>query len=193
MSGRDYGDAYSKHFRRTVNLLISRGAPREAAEEASQAAWVLGWECLHQLRNQQLLATWVNTVALNCYRRMLRHMKQEEAVAEIPGSCTIDFAALDLAKILSLCSEAHRALLQQRLVGRTIDEMARDLGTTNMAVRIRLRRARQKAHSAALSSTTNCRGPIENSADGPSSHAKPAVRIYTERERKNRASHSPAC
>jgi DNA-directed RNA polymerase specialized sigma24 family protein len=148
MSREEYGTAFARGFRRTVKFLVSRGARIESAEEASQAAWVCGWERLCQLRNPQLLNTWVNTIALNCYRRIIKREKGREALRDMPGTTLVNLLALDLAKILQLCEEPHRKLLEQRLAGRSINEMAHDLGTTNAAVRIRLNRARRKARIA---------------------------------------------
>lgn len=146
---QDYALAYSKNFDRTVKLLISRGAPREAAEEAAQAAWTRGWERLGQLRNAQFLTTWINTIALNCYRRELRHERLWDALGELSGHEAMNLAALDLEKILSRCHESHRALLLQWLAGNSVQEIANAQGATNLAIRIRLSRARQGARVAA--------------------------------------------
>ncbi|HEY3740209.1 MAG TPA: hypothetical protein VGL53_10210 [Bryobacteraceae bacterium] len=158
MTKEDYGAAYLKHFRGTVKLLTSRGVVLEAAEEASQAAWARGWEYLHQLRDKRLLITWVNTIALNCYRKTLRNTKRSESMVDVAGSCSIDMACLDLAKILKLCDEPNRKLLQQRLAGLTINEIASDLGTTSLAVRVRLNRARRKAYQAVVAAPGSCSG-----------------------------------
>lgn len=40
--------------------------------ESAQAAWVRGWGRLGQLRDETLVLTWVNTIALNVYRRLIR-------------------------------------------------------------------------------------------------------------------------
>lgn len=150
MTREDYGAAYLKNFRGTIKLLTSRGVILEAAEEASQAAWVRGWEHLHQLRDSRLLITWVNTIALNCYRKTLRNTKRSASMIDLPSPYSTNVACLDLAKILRLCDEPNRRLLQLRLAGRTINEMASDLGTTSIAVRVRLHRAHRKAYQAAV-------------------------------------------
>jgi DNA-directed RNA polymerase specialized sigma24 family protein len=67
-----YGEAYQKGFDLTVRFLLSRGAWRDNASEVAQAAWARGWEHLIQLRNERLVLTWVNTIALNLYRSVLR-------------------------------------------------------------------------------------------------------------------------
>ena len=72
MTGEAYGKAYQHGFDRTIRLLLSRGARSECAREAAQAAWAKGWERIDQLRNESVVTTWVNTIALNCYRRVMR-------------------------------------------------------------------------------------------------------------------------
>jgi len=67
-----YGLAYQRGFDLTVRFLLSRGAQREYATEVAQSAWVRGWERLHQLRDEATVVTWVNTIALNAYRRVMR-------------------------------------------------------------------------------------------------------------------------
>lgn len=147
MTRNDYALAYSRSFSQTVNFLISRGATRDCAEEAAQAAWTRGWERLHQLRNQSLLTTWINTIAFNCFRQTIRREKYQEVLTEVRGETSIDMS-LDLARVLDRCREPYRALLLQQLAGKTVQEIASDLGSTATAVRLRLMRARRSARKA---------------------------------------------
>ena len=64
MTVEAYGEAYQRGFDRTIRLLLSRGARNECAREAAQAAWAKGWERINQLRNESVVTTWVNTIAL---------------------------------------------------------------------------------------------------------------------------------
>ena len=72
MTTEEYGTAYEHGFALTVRFLISRGLLTDAAEETAQAAWAKGWERLTQLRNEHMLLTWVNSIALNLYRSVRR-------------------------------------------------------------------------------------------------------------------------
>lgn len=152
MSAEEFGDAYVKAFNRTVRLLVSRGVPLSGAEEASQAAWARGWEFREQLRNRDFLTTWINQIAINYYRRMQRQTNREEPIVSDPTCAPVTTAAVDVEKILSLCEEPHRTLLSLQLAGRTMDEIASELGTSNLAVRVRLTRARRRANDLVQSS-----------------------------------------
>jgi RNA polymerase sigma factor (sigma-70 family) len=115
--------------------------------EAAQAAWVRGWERLGQLRDEKLVVTWVNTIALNAYRRLIRKETHPELSEVREKSVTIDIAAMDVARILQFCRPCDRAILEQQyLRGVSTQEIAREHGVTETAIRIRLLRARRDAH-----------------------------------------------
>lgn len=152
MTREHYGEAYQQGFEKTVRFLLSRGASWERARETAQAAWARGWERLEQLRDDERVGTWVNTIALNAYRGLLRseqaHMSQPElaAASEIKVA-EIDLAAIDMARILTICRPGDRLLLEQQIHGLTPDEIAQKQGVSSTAVRIRFMRARQSART----------------------------------------------
>jgi RNA polymerase sigma-70 factor (ECF subfamily) len=149
MTKEEYGQAYQKGFSLTVRFLLSRGVQRDVADEAAQAAWVRGWERLEQLRNESSVTTWVNTIALNVYRRLARREACAPTPTQMPEkTVSIDVAAIDVARILDFCRPSDRLLLEQQYVkGVTTEEMAREQGVTQTAIRIRLLRARRYARS----------------------------------------------
>ena len=147
MTREEYGQAYQRGFDLTVRLLLSRGAPRDRAREVAQAAWARGWERLSQLRNESLVVTWVNTIALNVYRSVLRSEPAYQALPELSTKAGVNLAAIDVARILRICRPCDRALLEQQMRGVTAEEIARKQGVTETAIRIRLLRARRAARS----------------------------------------------
>src|SRR5271170_3333503 len=147
MTRDGYGLAYQKGFTLTVRFLLSRGAQREYAMEVAQGAWVRGWERLHQLRDESTVVTWVNTIALNAYRRVMRREAPCQDLPEIPSPHGIDLAAIDVHRILSYCRPSERVLFEQQMDGATTEEIARQQGVTETAIRIRLLRARRATRS----------------------------------------------
>lgn len=147
MTRDEYGQAYQRGFELTVRLLLSRGAPRDRAREVAQAAWARGWERLSQLRNESLVGTWVNTIALNVYRSVLRSEPVYQALPELSTKAGVNLAAIDIARILKICRPCDRVLLEQQMSGVTAEEIARTQGVTETAIRIRLLRARRAARS----------------------------------------------
>jgi RNA polymerase sigma factor (sigma-70 family) len=148
MTNELYGQAYQKGFQLTIRFLLSRGVRPEIADEATQAAWVRGWERLGQLRNDSMVCVWVNSIALNEVRRLIRKEGSYKILLNPPEkTVSIDLAAIDVARILEFCRPCDRSLLEQQyLNGTTTKEIAKQHGVTQTAIRIRLLRARRDAH-----------------------------------------------
>lgn len=72
MTTDEYGSAYKNGYVLTARLLVGRGLSWDGARETAQAAWVRGWEKRSQLRDVNMVVTWINTIALNIYRSDLR-------------------------------------------------------------------------------------------------------------------------
>lgn len=145
MTDYAYGEAYRAGFDRTVRFLLSRGAACDGAIEAAQAAWVRGWERLHQLRDEKMLLTWVNTIALNLYRGLWRKERMIVPLRERHSEFEIDLSPIDVQTVLQLCHHHERALLELQIQGITAEEIANQKGVSHTAIRIRLMRARRSA------------------------------------------------
>jgi len=148
MTQDGYGQAYQQGFSRTVRLLRSRGAPVESAEDFAQAAWLRGWQKLDQLRDEGMIVSWINAIALNYHRRGSQIEARYEALPELSGKMGIDVAPLDAAKILNLCRPRDRMLFEQQMGGLTTEEIARKQGVSATAIRIRFLRARRNARAS---------------------------------------------
>jgi DNA-directed RNA polymerase specialized sigma24 family protein len=143
MTRDEYGQAYRSGYESTVRFLLSRGASRDSARESAQAAWAKGWECLSQLRNEDMVVTWVNTIALNAYRKLIRRESFCELRGEILGSPGVGLASIEVGRILDACRPKERFLLEQQMRGLTTQELASKEGASETAIRIRLLRVRR--------------------------------------------------
>ena len=148
MTRETFGQAYQQGFRRTVRFLRSRGASVHAAEDVAQAAWVKGWERQHQLRDERMVVSWVNTIALNVHRYALHLEARYEALPDLHATAGINLARIDAAKILRLCRPRDRDLFEQQMHGLTADEIAIQQGVSTTAIRIRIMRARRAARAS---------------------------------------------
>ena len=144
MTRENYGDAYQRGFPCTVRFLISRGIIRDNAHEFAQAAWARGWERLSQLRDETTVTAWINTIALNSYRRLIER-QNKTLPTRIADTTVMDLAAIDLTRILDLCRPCDRLLLEQHLCGATTKEIAGRQRISETAVRVKLLRARRTA------------------------------------------------
>src|SRR5262245_31906957 len=147
MNRHQYGEAYQTGFDRTVRFLIAKGARGDGAQEAAQAAWARGWERLSQLRDDHSVFTWINSIALNVYRACIGKQILLRELPEMPSRDRIDISAIDVARLLGGCRPCERLLLQQQMEGASMEEIARENGVTETAIRIRMMRARRAARA----------------------------------------------
>jgi DNA-directed RNA polymerase specialized sigma24 family protein len=146
MDAAIFAEAYESTWKSTIHFLTAKGIPLDTAAECAQAAWVTGWERLVQLRDDSVLVSWVNVIALNYGRKAMRKASShvEWTPARELGE-EMDLAAIDVAQILHSCSPRDRAVLEGQLMGRSAQELAAEAGLTESAMRIRCMRARRAA------------------------------------------------
>jgi RNA polymerase sigma factor (sigma-70 family) len=138
----DFSIAYEQGSARTVRFLVSRGVPKEHAQDIAQTAWMRGWERLYQLRNEKLLSTWINSIALNTYRRAVYRDRLFQRLSEsVRAEASVNDASIDLSRIMNGCRPEERALLEAYLAGLTPEEIAAEDGVSRVAIRVRLFRA----------------------------------------------------
>ena len=143
MTKETYGEAYTQGYVRTVRYLCSRGISAQFSQELAQSAWVRGWERIQQLRNDSMVLTWVNTIALNTYRNGLRNAPQMEPLKEYSCIAEDHLASIDIQRILTRCAPQQRKLFERYLDGATVQEIAEDEQASMTAIRLRLLRARR--------------------------------------------------
>jgi len=144
MTNEEYGRAYQKGFNLTVRFLVSRGLSYDAALDTAQAAWAKGWERREQLRDPSLVLTWTNSIALNIHRTYLRREPQTQTLPDLQAPPRLNIAAIDVTRILESCKPNDRAVLEGHYIeGYKVQEIARQYGWSETAVRIRLLRARR--------------------------------------------------
>jgi RNA polymerase sigma factor (sigma-70 family) len=144
MTREEYGAAYQKGYNLTVRFLVSRGLSYDSAQETAQAAWAKGWERLGQLRDSNMVLTWMNSIALNIHRSFIRREPLLQTLPELSTPPKINLAAIDVRRILKCCKTNDRMVLQRHyLEGYKVQEIANSQGWTETAVRIRLLRARR--------------------------------------------------
>jgi DNA-directed RNA polymerase specialized sigma24 family protein len=107
---------------------------------------VKGWERLGQLRDSNMVLTWMNSIALNIHRSCVRREPFLQTLPELSTPPKVNLAGIDVGRILQTCKKNDRLVLQRHyLEGYKVQEIARAHGWTETAVRIRLLRARRAA------------------------------------------------
>jgi RNA polymerase sigma-70 factor (ECF subfamily) len=133
--------------------------PDDAAE-ATQDAFLKAWRGLKSFRGDAQFTTWLYRVAANAAisrqrsraRRWDHETKAEPDVLQrIPATTSIEEVAgarIELENVergLAQLSETYRsAIVLRDVYGLTIDEMAKELGISDVAAKVRLHRARKR-------------------------------------------------
>jgi RNA polymerase sigma factor (sigma-70 family) len=143
-----YGDAYQTGFQRTVRFLRSRGANEDVAEEIAQAAWSRGWERLHQLRTPEALEVWIASIAKHMFSAHAIKVQRSEEIEETTAACAPSATSILWNEIVRCCQPEEKKLLALQYVsGYSSGEIAKKLGCSALAVRLRLMRVRRKIDS----------------------------------------------
>ena len=138
------------HMRRVARYITR---DRLLADEATQAAWLIAWKKLGQVRDEEHLRPWLIAVAAYEAKRVLRNRRRRD-LAEVTADATsqpggIDpatgIAAMDLRAALGRLDPDDRALLAMRYVaGFDSNELALALGISPSGTRNRLERLRKR-------------------------------------------------
>ena len=123
----------------------------DVATEAAQAAWVVAWRRLGDLREPSSLRPWLMSIAANEARQQIRsrgRRKVREVAVVDEGTPSADASIverIDLGNALATLDPRDRELLALRyLAGLDSAEIGRAVGMRATAVRVRLTRARER-------------------------------------------------
>lgn len=135
------------------------GDPQDAAE-ATQDAYLKAWRGLQSFRGDAMFETWLYRVASNAAlskhrgrRRRQQHEAgmQDELLTEVPAAGSVEATAgarievQALEAALSRLPEQHRtAVVLRDVYGMSIEEIAKQLGISETAAKVRVHRARKK-------------------------------------------------
>jgi RNA polymerase sigma factor (sigma-70 family) len=155
LSADQFTKAYILGWPLTARFLRYRGASEDTAQEISQAAWVKGWECLGQLREPEMVVSWVNSIAKNLWTDSMRDRQKYQRVSEESRLVSPSIAILELKRILGACSTTDRYLLTGAYIeGRSTEELAKSLSITPVALRVRLSRLLKRLQTQAEQTVT---------------------------------------
>ncbi|MCX6612843.1 MAG: hypothetical protein NTW74_18585 [Acidobacteria bacterium] len=139
-----FASAYKKGFTVTLRSVRYLGANAETAEEVAQAAWARGWQCRKQLLCPELVGAWVNAIARNLYRSVIRLEKRFLQLEDLAAP-TRSLSMVDAGTMIGSCSELDsRMLTMYYLEGYSTGEIAEKEKVCPTSVRVRLMRIRRR-------------------------------------------------
>jgi RNA polymerase sigma factor (sigma-70 family) len=144
-----YASAYEKGFRATVRFIRCKGASAEEAEEVAQGAWARGWEAREQLKSEDCVIPWVNSIAYRRFCNDRRRSSRSVALKDVTDAAAAPKTEpVDAKNLLSKCSGVDRSLLEARYFGDlSMNEIGRRHGMSAGAVRVRIHRCQSNLRS----------------------------------------------
>src|SRR5689334_1819321 len=151
-------DAIVERYRRPLLRACLRILPEARAEDALQQALVAAWKALERGDEVHELRPWLYRIARNTALNQLRvagydldQLVETLSAAHDPEEEVLRRAIVrqTLAAVAALPERQREALLRTAVEGRGQDEVARDLGLSNTAVRALVHRARVRVRAAA--------------------------------------------
>lgn len=123
----------------------------EDAKDVAQEVYVRAWRGLKTFRGDANLGTWLHRITVNCALTAVRRRSRrpiptsESSMPDIPieSSDPTDREVLEIA-LRTLKDEDRVAVVLKDVEGWTCEEIAKKLGTTEGAIKVRLFRARQR-------------------------------------------------
>jgi RNA polymerase sigma-70 factor (ECF subfamily) len=139
---------YAATAKRLVATVCAVTGDLSEAEDAVQEAYVRAWERWERLAREGDPMPWVRTVAMrlavSSWRRTRNRVRahfRHGPPADIPG-LSADHVAL-VAALRELSVDQRQAVVLHHLLDLPVEEVARETGASNGAVRTRLSRARK--------------------------------------------------
>lgn len=142
-----FAELVRRHQRRVFRL-AGRFFPRpEEVEEVSQETFLAAWRKLESYRGEAPFEHWLTRICLNCCYARLRRRRLPEGTmpGEVTAPATDPNARIEVERLMRRLPSADRfMLLLLHGEGWTVQEIARQLGWSRVAVRVRAHRARRK-------------------------------------------------
>ena len=147
-----FTELVARHHRDLLRVAYVICRDPALAEDSAQAAWATAWRRIGDVRDPNLIRSWLVAVAANEARRIMRsrHRIQEISVVDIELEAVPDLrsdpladgiASADLRRVLASLDPTDRALIAMRYVAElSSDEIGLALGMSSSGSRGRLSR-----------------------------------------------------
>jgi RNA polymerase sigma-70 factor (ECF subfamily) len=148
-----FTELVARHHRDLLRVAYVVCRDSALAEDSAQAAWAIAWRRIGDVKDPNLVRSWLVAVAANEARRVMRsrrHRIHEISVVDIELEGVPDLrsdpladgiASADLRRVLASLDPTDRALIALRYIAElSSDEIGRALGMSSSGARGRLSR-----------------------------------------------------
>lgn len=144
-----FGELYERHYKMVYNRCRQICKDEEVAFDLSQEAMLKAFDHLNEFRGNSLFKTWIYTIASRHCFSYLQKIKPGQALTEqmadsLQDEHEDDQQAMMLTLINRLPDEEKKLLLRKYETGESIEDLERELNLSASAIKMRLKRSREK-------------------------------------------------
>jgi RNA polymerase sigma factor (sigma-70 family) len=147
LTEEDFASFFHERFGKTVIFLITMGASRADAEDATQEAMLAAWR---QLDTIEHAVAWLRIVAFRAYWKQVGARPQtiplDDSMSRAAAESDLSIFTEEQLQVLHMLRElppGQRAIVALRFDGATCEEIAAATGKSPATVRSNLRHARK--------------------------------------------------
>jgi RNA polymerase sigma-70 factor (ECF subfamily) len=144
-----FGELYNRYYKTVYSRCLQVCKDENVAFDLTQEVALKVLDHLHDFRGESLFKTWIYTItSRHCYSYL--HRKQpslrvaEDLADSIPEENEEDKNSIMLALIYSLPPEERNLILKKYETGISIEELQDELHLSASAIKMRLKRSREK-------------------------------------------------
>lgn len=144
-----FGELYERHYKMVYNRCRQVCKDEEVAFDLSQEVMMKAFDHLKEFRGNSLFKTWIYTIASRHCFSYLQKVKPGQAVTDQIADSMADEHDDDqqtvmLTLINSLPADERKLLLRKYETGESIEDLEKELKLSASAIKMRLKRSREK-------------------------------------------------
>jgi RNA polymerase sigma-70 factor (ECF subfamily) len=144
-----FGELYNRYYKVVYNRCLQLCKDEDVAFDLTQEVSLKAYDHVKDFRGESLFKTWIYTIASrHCYTYLQRQkpgLSVDEQLADVlPEESEEDQQSVMLALIYRLPQEERSLLLSKYEKGTSIEELEHELNLSASAIKMRLKRSREK-------------------------------------------------
>lgn len=144
-----FGELYERYYKMVYNRCRQVCKDEEVAFDLSQEVMLKAFDHLNEFRGNSLFKTWIYTIASrHCFSYLHKAKPGQELTDNLSDTLAEehddDQHAMMLTLINSLPVDEKKLLLRKYETGESIEDLEKELNLTASAIKMRLKRSREK-------------------------------------------------
>lgn len=144
-----FGELYERYYKTVYNRCRQVCKDEDVAFDLSQEVMLKAFDHLNEFRGSSLFKTWIYTIASRHCFSFLQKAKPGQSLTEnlsdtLPDQYEDDQQTIMLALIHRLPNDEKQLLLRKYETGESIEALEKELNLSASAIKMRLKRSREK-------------------------------------------------